>query len=102
MKRILLALVASAAFAIPLGISPVTSSTAEARPWVRAGVRIAAPPYRPYYRPYYGGYYRPYYYGGYYRPYYRPYYTNYYYYYEPSGFSMGTGLIRRNGSRSRF
>ena len=80
MKRIILALVATIAFATTVGISPVSPSTAEARPWVRAGVRAALPPYRPYYgggyyRPYYGGgYYRPYYYGGYYRPYYGGYY----------------------------
>ena len=78
MKHILLALAATVAFVTTVGISPVTSTTAEARPWVRAGVRAALPPYRPYYRSYYyGGYYRPYYYGGYYRPY----YSGYYYYY---------------------
>ena len=78
MKRILLALVAAASFALTVGISPV-SSTTEARPWVaaRAAVRVAPPYYRPY-RPYYGyyrPYYRPYYYG-----YYRPYYSGYYNY----------------------
>ena len=66
MKRILLALVATAAFATTIGVMPAGTSTAEARPWVRAGVRVALPPYRPYYR----SYYRPYYYGGYYQPYY--------------------------------
>lgn len=80
MKRILLAVAAAAAFFTTVGVTPVTSTTAEARPWVRAGVRFAVPPYRPYYnRPYryyggYGGYNQPYYYGGYYQPYYSGYY----------------------------
>ena len=64
MKRILLALVAAAAFATTVGVMPAASSPLEARPWVRAGVRAALPPYRPYYRGYYRPYARPYYYGG--------------------------------------
>ena len=81
MRRILLALVTAASFALTVGISPV-STTTEARPWVgaRVAVRAAPPYYRPYYRsyrPYYGSY-RPYY--GYYRPYYGPYYSGYSYY----------------------
>ena len=65
MKRILLSLVAAIAFAATIGITPVASTPTEARPWVRAGVRAALPPYGAYYRPYYGGYYRPYYRGYY-------------------------------------
>jgi hypothetical protein len=83
MKRILLALVAAAAFACTVG----TAGSADARPFVRFGVGYG-PGYGAYYgRPYgyggYGGAYRPYY-GAYgYRPYvggygvYRPYYGGY-------------------------
>ena len=80
MKRVLLALVAAAAFAFTVG----STGTADARPFVRVGVG-----YGGYYGggPYgyggYGGAYRPYY-GNYgYRPYvggynvYRPYYGGY-------------------------
>ena len=82
MKRILLAIVAAAAFATTVGVLPATTSTAEARPWIRAGVAVR-PYYRGYYRPYYGyrsyrSYYRPYYGYGYgygYAPYYSGYYS---------------------------
>jgi hypothetical protein len=81
MRRILLALVAAIAFATTVGVSPISSSTAEARPWVRARVGVGGygrPYYRTYYRPYYRTYYRPYSYGGY--GYNRPYYSGRYYY----------------------
>jgi hypothetical protein len=75
MKRILLALVAAAAFALTVG----TAGTADARPFVRIGYGSGYGGYYGgnggYYRPYYGAYgYRPYvnsyrvsrpYYGGY-------------------------------------
>ena len=83
MKRILLALIAAAAFAFTVG----TSGTADARPYVRVGVGFG-PSYGAYYRPYgsggygYGGYgygaYRPY--SGGYSPYVRGYSVNRAYY----------------------
>ena len=75
MKRILLALVAAAAFTATSGVTPVASSTAEARPFVRVGV-YSRPYYRAAYRPYYNGGYSRSYYGGYNRGY-RGYYGGY-------------------------
>ena len=76
MKRILLALVAAAAFAFTVG----TAGTADARPFVRFGVGIG---------PGYGGYSGggPYGYGGYGGGY-RPYYGNYGYRPSIGGYSV--------------